>query len=940
MFNPLQLSIQPVCRAAYWALIVLYAFLCVGIGNTLEAAQEPPKSSSVGNQKAAAEPPDKDSDWTKAVVEGLSSADLAEAIRTILQQSVANGPEHVERQLIECLRRCVERNGTSHLRAKSVQLGLDYVRKLMTLDAKLLHRLQEAANQSAQAHNLLLKGQATASLEFLNKALSTQKEIHQTPSITIALNHAKLAVAQTILTEFNAANHNFRLANQFWQETAFEIHPFNSVLVSNQAAVATKLGLDQVRIKLLARAQNIAMETSGKNSIDYLYPTVGLAAYYVDMGMFDKAFPLIDSLEAGMSALAESEAVLTMLFLQLQTTRYSVEKENEKRDAAISKLINYANKHTRNNRPESIRALSSIALVLIFQGMTEKAIEVLNLIESQKPEQQPHNIQLGDSFGRLGILSFHVGNHEKAYWYLQKAVKITLNFMEGEQFGALTQREQRNFKLGTAWLFNNYFHFALTVKADAEELSDVALKWKGSVFVNSRNTQRQMITTKELTGAIPPDSLFVNIVEFSKFSPTASGLSYRQHDDTLLAIILEPRKEPRYCELCHSGDVRTLVEKWRVGTTNSSASMQEQIEAREAAVQLKKLVWDPLKLKLPNESLVMFSPDSALGNFCIGALPSETQDRYLIEDYRFLNVAVPRLVLANREPATRELLAFGNIDFGGLANTATTAVKQADGEQDILRGGNGELAELTYSKTEIDSVAKLFPSDSKNVFEKKAATEQAFRNLATSSRLLLISSHAFCNWRSTPKPGISKTASISQRLMNNLDLKSGLAFSRANAALEMHKSTFIEPKNFRDGILYSSEIESLDLNCVDLAVLSACSSGDGAPTGGEGVISLSRSFQIAGVKSTVATLWNVNDQATSKIVVKFFEYMMHDQLPAVDAIRKAQLWAINNPKQVVGIDAPRVNLAAKHQSKKLSPYYWAPFSISGNIPSNTQIPKN
>ena len=57
---------------------------------------------------------------------------------------------------------------------------------------------------------------------------------------------------------------------------------------------------------------------------------------------------------------------------------------------------------------------------------------------------------------------------------------------------------------------------------------------------------------------------------------------------------------------------------------------------------------------------------------------------------------------------------------------------------------------------------------------------------------------------------------------------------------------------------------------VDLVIMSACQSGLGGTHIG-GTIGLARAWQIAGANNVVMSLWNVDDEVTMKLMVKFFE---------------------------------------------------------------------
>lgn len=75
-----------------------------------------------------------------------------------------------------------------------------------------------------------------------------------------------------------------------------------------------------------------------------------------------------------------------------------------------------------------------------------------------------------------------------------------------------------------------------------------------------------------------------------------------------------------------------------------------------------------------------------------------------------------------------------------------------------------------------------------------------------------------------------------------------------------------------DGVLHTYEIYNLDLKG-ELAVLSACSTGDGKLQKGEGVISLARAFSYAGMPSVVMTLWDVEDISSGNIIPSFYHLL-------------------------------------------------------------------
>ena len=90
------------------------------------------------------------------------------------------------------------------------------------------------------------------------------------------------------------------------------------------------------------------------------------------------------------------------------------------------------------------------------------------------------------------------------------------------------------------------------------------------------------------------------------------------------------------------------------------------------------------------------------------------------------------------------------------------------------------------------------------------------------------------------------------------------------------------------GAWYASEIGRRTFRSLQLVVLAACGTADGATARGEGVLSLARSFLAAGVPSVVATLWSVDDHST-RLLFETFHRRLREHASTTDALRDAQL---------------------------------------------------
>jgi CHAT domain-containing protein/tetratricopeptide (TPR) repeat protein len=102
---------------------------------------------------------------------------------------------------------------------------------------------------------------------------------------------------------------------------------------------------------------------------------------------------------------------------------------------------------------------------------------------------------------------------------------------------------------------------------------------------------------------------------------------------------------------------------------------------------------------------------------------------------------------------------------------------------------------------------------------------------------------------------------------------------------------------FIDSSLLLSELYILPIQA-ELVVLGACETGIGQVVEGEGVMSLARGFAHAGAASLVASLWNVNDQQTAKLLDYFYANLKRGATKA-EALHEAKLAFIENEDEII-----------------------------------------
>ncbi|MBU2307242.1 MAG: CHAT domain-containing protein, partial [Alphaproteobacteria bacterium] len=227
-----------------------------------------------------------------------------------------------------------------------------------------------------------------------------------------------------------------------------------------------------------------------------------------------------------------------------------------------------------------------------------------------------------------------------------------------------------------------------------------------------------------------------------------------------------------------------------------------------------------------------------------------------------------------------------DLDFLGIGDPVLRAGADEDPAKVRLRGTRLDaLAPLPETKDELEASARGFRSA--RVLVQDAATERGLRGqMVGAYRYLSFATHGL--------------------LREDLQ---GLS----EPALVLTPVTAADP--FDDGLLTASEIADMNLRAAFVA-LSACNTANFDLTQlAQDLPALASAFAVAGVPSTLATLWPVNSEASKQVVAGVFADLRDrpGQGPAA-ALAEAQ----------------RRFLAAPPSRAYLHPRFWAPFVILGD----------
>ncbi len=420
---------------------------------------------------------------------------------------------------------------------------------------------------------------------------------------------------------------------------------------------------------------------------------------------------------------------------------------------------------------------------------------------------------------------------------------------------------------------------------------------------------------REVEAALPDEAALVAYVRH----PVILRLRGEPAGDAYTAVVLPARGESiAIVPLGPAAGIEVLVEAWRreAGVDPRLVPGRDaERAARDAGRRLREAVWDPVFALVRGARSVFVVPDGALGLVGFGTLPVPG-GRYLVESGQRLHYLTAERDLALLSPprSAPGERASGVLVIGGPDFDAPPAPVLGGAEASGRRPVCPLLESLTFpplpgARAEAVEVESLWrPGGEVAVLTGRQATESAFRALAPGRRVLHLATHGFSLYdRCRPSPGRTAKGGGAQDAGDDPPALSGLALAGANRGRDIVDAE-------RDGVLTVEEIAALDLSQVDWAVLSACETGLGEVTSGEGLLGLRRAFRKAGARTVIMSLWAVDDGAARSWMRRLYEERLAG-LSTAEAASRASVDMIETQRR---------------RGHTTHPFFWGGFVAAGD----------
>ena len=460
--------------------------------------------------------------------------------------------------------------------------------------------------------------------------------------------------------------------------------------------------------------------------------------------------------------------------------------------------------------------------------------------------------------------------------------------------GLFEEIERKQYKIIKGLTKNNELYSQLKkVNQELTKFERGSEEWSKKVIIKSNIEKKlyqripeykpRIIDKNQITEVLSNDSILIEFQSYYKFGKYLYSENRNLTDIPFpekgyLAILLKPNGESKVIDLGKSKKINEYINEAILNVKEFPEKSNELWDL------ISDSILDPLYEDFKNFKNLYISPDSDINLVPFAALKAPKSNRYLNQIFNVRLLTTGReLVKINSNSNSNKSIIIAAPEFGKKNNKSLFG--------DIKRQKNKfplvEWPTLKGTKKEGLAISKIIEAEL--VMGKNATEEFIFKN--QNPKILHIASHSY---------------------FFNIEEMNAHPMMRSGIVLSGVNNKTNSPNN--DGYLTALEFSRLELEGTELVVISGCDSGRGAimPSTGDSIYGLKRAISVAGAKSSLLSLWKVNDDGTAKFMEYFYKKIKEG---------KGKSEALVETKEFF----------RKHPNKKLrSPYIWAAFQLSGD----------
>lgn len=712
------------------------------------------------------------------------------------------------------------------------------------------------------------------------EAEKTAQRANQISVKTYTENSTKTASTQRLLSDiyytlgdYEKAETNIKKALVSQEKQFTRKHVEVAKSLSQLALIKFYKGDNRKDVEnMMLEARNIVGDKLGKDNPLYADILKNLAVVYISEKKYDLAFNSLTIAEAIWRAKTGTKNNINAASIYTLTGDvYYQQKNYKKADEFYQKAKKLYKDFFSEAHPEYVKVLSKLSKVYYMQKDYKAAKsnieQSLNQYEgfiktyfpalSEREKAKYWNTIKGDfefyNTLALGQLEDFRDLAGKVYNYqlltkallLSSSIKIReriLNSKDEElksQYNEWVEKKELMtlaLSMSPEQLVENEIDPAVLAQ-DVERL-EKDLSQKSELFGQSFENKR--ITYEDVIKSLKPNEVAIEMVRYRYFNHTFT-------DSVVYAALYVKNdfKRPRAIVLNDGHKLETRNFKYYRNAIIGKIHDDISYDA----------FWAPIQKEIGKAATIYLSPDGVYNQINLEAIPTP-DGNYILDNANIVLVSNTKDIylkkIKSRNAAENTAAMFGNPSF-------------------YLTGASESVAQLPGTEKEINQIDFLLKQKGWNtkVYVEKTATEESIKEL-NNERIVQVATHGF--YKPTEDITLeSELESNEAQLAKNPLMRSGLLLKGAGDLLDKTDYNY----NMENGILTAYEAMNLNLDRTDLVVLSACETGLGQLEAGEGVYGLQRAFLVAGAKVLIMSMFKVDDDATQRLMLKFYQKWMN-----------------------------------------------------------------